>query len=109
MLVVHDWRTTAGRWGCDFAIQPLTPDGHRVRVNGWKYGIREGHVLLFRHAHAGKEYDAGYTVESVRYERDPKDQFSLVGVYRQGLVAEAAESLSRGVSAAEPAQRRAST
>jgi hypothetical protein len=77
-------------WGHDFLVHAVEGDGKKLRISGWCRGIAEGDIVVLPHGSDKAEaVSAGvgagrYRVESIRYCRDPRDQFfsalTFVGV-----------------------------
>jgi len=58
-------------------VNKIEAAGQRIGVTGWCYGISDGDTLVLPN---GSD-QATYTVERIRYKRDPRDMFSATLTY----------------------------
>jgi len=78
----HDYRDHTRRFGHDYNFDPVN-GGRMAKINGWGDGIEEGDFLVLSHPDGGL---ASYQIDSIKYARDPKDQWFARATWRPGVV-----------------------
>ena len=69
MSKTHDY--SIKEWGHNYQITSYEDDGHKLRMAGWGYGIKDGDFLIVKNG----DGTTRYKIDSISYQSDPPDMW----------------------------------